>query len=104
MATYDELFGLLHNTELLNKITVAVGVAADAIWNEDDVGAPWVDNNHANRVVWAKTAYANPQVAARQVLWSVIIANRAATAEQIVGAADTAIQSNVNAVVDMFAT
>ena len=41
---------------------------------------------------------------AERIMWSVIIANKAATVEQIMGAPDADVQSNVTAVVDMFAT
>ena len=99
MATYQELFGILNNSELRNKITVAVGVAADTIWAED-AGT----ENHANRLLWAKAAYENPQRAAEQIMWSVIIANRGQSVANILAAPDAAIQTNVDAVVNLFAT
>lgn len=104
MATYTELFDLFDNSVLRNKVTVAVGVAADIIRNDQDTGDPWDGTNHANRLVWAAQAYSSPVVMAKRMLWFVIIANRDLTAEQILGASDAAIQSNVNAVVDLFAT
>jgi len=99
MATYAELRNLLNDSALLNKVTVAVGVAAETIQNESGATA-----NHANRLLWAKDAYSNPTGISRQVFWAVIIANRASTVVQIQAASDTAIQTNVDAVIDIFAT
>ena len=104
MASYDELHGLLTNAALLKKTTVAVGVAADLIWNGNDTGSPWDGTNHANRLVWAARSYEHPKTMAAKLLWAVVIANKDTTVEQITGAGDSAIQANVNAVVDIFAT
>ena len=98
MATYQELFNLHSNSELRNKIAVAICVAADDIRIED--GAV---ENHANRIIWAKQAFANPIGMADQMLTSIIISNRAAEVGAILGATDAAIQSAVDAVVDIFA-
>ena len=98
MATYNELFSLMQNSGLRNKIAVAVGVSADGIRTESDATP-----NHANRLIWAKSAFEQPMHAAEQVLWSVIIANKDASVAQIQGATDAAIQSNVDAVIDLFA-
>ncbi len=99
MATYNELFDLLNNSELRNKISVAVGVSAETIRTELAT-VP----NHTNRLIWSQDAFKNPQRIAREVMWSVIIANRTATVAQILAATDAAIQTNVDDVVDHFAT
>lgn len=99
MATYAELYNLLDNSELQNRVAVGVGVAAEMIGNEDPA-----TENHANRLLWAARAYSQPRQVAREMLWSVVIANRAYTIEQILAADDAAVQANVDAVVDLFAT
>ncbi len=98
MATYLELISVANDSDLQDKVLVACTVAADTIRLE----AP-ATTNHANRLLWAKSVYSNPRQASRDVLWSVIIANRTLSVAQILGAADAAIQSNVDAVVDVFA-
>ncbi len=99
MATYSELHSLIQNSELINKVTVAVGVVADAIRTELPA-----TTNHANRLLWAKDVWEDPRGIARQIMWAVVIANRASTTTAILAATDAAIQSNVDAVVDIFAT
>ena len=49
MAKYSELFDIIGDSLLRNKIIVAVGVAAEAIRTEL-VATP----NHIKRVVWSK--------------------------------------------------
>lgn len=98
MATYGELADLIRNEDLRDKIAAACLVAADDIRQEDGGTA-----NHDNRVIWAKKVLANPRVEAGIIIPLVIAANKAATASQIAGAADTAIQNNVDAVVDFVA-
>ena len=98
MATYAELFELRANSAFRNKVSVAVAVAADGIRQED--GAT---DNHANRLIWAKRAMQNPGAVGQEVLFSILVANKTATTEQILGAKDAAIQANVDAVVDLFA-
>lgn len=98
MATYEELFPLLQDSELRNRITVAVGIAADGIRSEAPATA-----NHANRLIWAKRAFSRPRQVAQEIHWAVIIANAAATVTQIKNATDAAIQANVDAAVDIFA-
>ncbi len=98
MATYKELIDIIGNSQLSNKIIVAVGVAAEAIRTE--VGTT---PNHTERVVWSKRAFTNPRGVAAEVMWSVIMANKDLTITQILGASDAAIQTNVDAVIDHFA-
>ncbi len=98
MATYAELNDILQDSDLRNKIRIAVIVAADTINSESDVTA-----NHANRVIWAKQAFQNPQGKAEEMLSAVIAQNNATSIANITGASDAAIQTNVDAVVDTFA-
>lgn len=100
MATYTELHSLFTGqSELKNKLGVAVIVAAEAIREEDII-----TTNHANRLLWAASAFSNPRGVAGQMFMAVLAANKTATLAAITGASDEAIQENVDAVVDLFAT
>lgn len=98
MATYLELFSIRSEPELVEKLTVAVVVAAEAI--RVDVAPP---TNQVNRLKWASQVFANPSVEARSMLWAVLAANKSLTLAQITGASDAAIQTNVDAAIDVFA-
>jgi hypothetical protein len=98
MATYTELHGLAGQNVLLERITVAIVIAADAILNEPEAAV-----NHANRLVWAKGAFNNPQNQAKPFLNALLASNNEVTVEAITGATDAAIQSKVDAAVDLFA-
>lgn len=99
MATYVELYDVQNENEILHRIVVATAIAAETIRTEDG-GTP----NHANRLLWAALAFGNPSAVSRQLLWAVLAANKDATVANITGATDAAIQANVDAVVDIFAT
>lgn len=103
MATYEELFDLQRNQQLLDKITVAVIVATNKVFEGTDVGGDWDGANHANRVIWAREAAINPRRMAQVFMANVLAANMALTVGQIAGAADTAIQANIDSTVDSFA-
>ena len=98
MATYTELFNQGSDSAFRNKVSVAVCVAADGIRVEDVATA-----NHANRLIWAKRALENPRTVAENMHFAILVANKDLTVAQIQGASDVAIQSNVDACVDVFA-
>lgn len=99
MATYEELFSLNNKSELKNKVTTAVIIAAEVVMNEDGGTV-----NHANRLLWAKSVFASPGAEADRMFMAVLAANKDASVAQILGALDTAIQINVDAHIDLFAT
>ena len=99
MATYTELFDLRNNSGLQNRITVACVIQAEAIRSEDGGTA-----NHAVRLLWAKSVFADPAQAGAQMLWAVLAGNASATVAQITGATDAQILTKVAAAVDVFAT
>jgi len=98
MATYTELATLGGDNVLIDRIAVAITIAADTIVSEDPL-----TENHANRLIWAKSAFLNPREQARPFLFALLAANKGASVAQIEGSTDNAIQNNVNAVVDIFA-
>jgi hypothetical protein len=98
MATYLELFNLRNDSDLQDKVVVAVVIAAEAIRVD---GSP--PANQAQRLVWAGTAMENPKAEAERMLWAVLAANKDATVATIQAATDAAIQTQVDAAVDLFA-
>lgn len=98
MASYDELYDLANNSNLLRKVTSAVAIQADVIRAESGG-----TTNHANRMIWAKQAYETPDTKAKQMIWAVLAANKSSTKAQIEGASDAAILANVATFVDLFA-
>lgn len=98
MATYDELHTLAGDNVLLDKIAVAITIAADVVLNELDT-VP----NHAARLVWAKSAFTNPQEQAKNFQNAVLAANKGLSVAAVTAATDNAIQNNVDAAIDTFA-
>ena len=92
MATYLDLFGLGSDSDLQDKIVVAVIKKAQTLL---DVGTPTTD-----QVTWASGAIDNPSGKAKSLLQYVLAANSGMTVAQIQGASDAAIQSNVDSAVD----
>lgn len=99
MATYAELLTLSTNAILMKKIRVAVVIAAEVVRTEQDTTA-----NHANRLLWAKNVYANPDMEAQRMVWAVLAQNKDATATAIESADDATVQTAVNAAINVFAT
>ena len=99
MATYEELYGLRNDSGLKNKVTTACIISAESIMGENG-DTP----NHANRLIWAAAVFASPGREADRMYWAVLAANKDATIAQIQNATDSAIQTNVEDHVDLFAT
>lgn len=90
MATYAELYTLSLDASLVQRLTIAVAIAAEVIRSESG-DVPY----HAERVAWAKRALANPDGTARQLLMIALAQNKDLTAAQIAAASDAALQSAV---------
>lgn len=98
MATYAELRQLFNDNDLRNKIEVACIVAAEAIRVEAEG-----TTNHANRLVWAKAVFTSPRAASEQMQMALLASNKDATVATILSVSDAALQTLVDAAVDMFA-
>jgi len=98
MANYDEIRGLFDDSGLTNRLTVAIVVAAESVRVEDVTTA-----NHAERLTWAKNAFANPEPEAKRALKSLVASNKSMNITAIKTVSDTAIQSQVNTLVNMLA-
>lgn len=97
MATYTEIYNLASNSDLIAKVTSAIAIAAEEI-RAEDVATP----NHDNRVRWAVRALQNPDGEARKMMWILLAQNSTLTQAQILGAADSAIQTAVDSAVTLF--
>ncbi len=100
MASYTELYGLISDSTLRNRITVAIYIEADTIRLEE----PNSDANHANRLLWAKQAWLAPEKFTGPFLAAALAQNKTLTTAQITGASDAALQLAIKAVVNIFAT
>jgi hypothetical protein len=98
MATYAELITASQSGVLTDKIKVACFVAAETVRTEN-TGT----TNHANRLLWAKNVFADPEREAKRMVWAVLAQNKSATLAQITGASDATVQTAVDAAVDDFA-
>ena len=92
MATYQEVFALRYNNEVLRRQTaVAVAKAAFDVLNEDPLTA-----NHANRVNWAKFALKSTADMVERMMWGVV-SNSTIQAQS--GGTDSDIQFVVNSLI-----
>lgn len=106
MATYLELRTIFTDSDLMEKLEVAVIIAAQTILaGDDDTDPPWdqTAGAHDIRVKWAAAAIKSTSTVATAMLKAVLAANNTLTVAQIQGASDAAIQSNVEAVIDSIA-
>lgn len=93
MATYTELYDLYSDASLRNKITVAVTKKAQSLI---DSATPT-----AAQVTWAQEAIQQPAEKAETLFKYVLAKNSTLTVAQIKGATDSAIQSQIDAAVDV---
>ena len=98
MATYMELRGLFGNGELSNRVEVACIVAAGTIRSEDAA-----TENHANRLIWAKRAFVNPYNIRNEMLMALLADHKDETTTNILAVTDAALQTLIDAAVNVFA-
>jgi len=99
MATYTELYSLRSDSALRNRVMVACIISAEAVMAEIDTTP-----NHANRLLWAASVFANPIAETNRMFMAILAANSALAAAQIQAATDAQIQTNVGDHIDLFAT
>lgn len=105
MVTLLEVKDLFDNPILLKKIESAVTIAAEKISSGNDDVPPFDQTAGArdNRVRWGANAVTSTLPEAKRIMKVVLAANASLTVEQIEGASDANIQSNVDAAVDLIA-
>lgn len=94
MATYTEIFGLRNNSDLMNKIVVAVAVKAQSLMTTGSVPT-------TAQITWANEAITNPVSKAESLFTYVLAANKSATTSQILSATDEVIQQQIDTAVDI---
>lgn len=99
MASDAELYSLRNNSELLNSLTVAIGLTIGAITVED----PMTDN-HAARAEWATRALGDMEAEARRVIWVFLSLHKDQSVEEITKIAATAMQDTVSKYVSIVTT
>lgn len=90
MASDAELFALRNNSDLLNSLTVALGLTIGAITIEDPA-----TENHALRAEWATRVLGDLEAEARRVIWVFLSLHKDETVEAITKIAATAMQETV---------
>ena len=93
MASYMELFALRQNSDLQDKIAVAVAKKAQTLLDGGTLTAA--------AVAWSLEAIQNPKGKADALINYVLVKNSDLTTAQIVGASDADIQAAVGAAVDV---
>ena len=93
MATYQEIFNLASDKVLQDRVTTATVKAAQGILSTTPTPA-------ADRVNWASSVVQSPVRVGKEVLRLVLAANDGLSVAAIQSASDSAIQSNVDDVVD----
>jgi len=88
LANHEELFNLRQYSGLLNKITSAVAIKCKAVINDGTATGGQKD--------WARQVIQAPESKKEAIMWPLLVANKDATVEQIQGATDGQIQSNVD--------
>jgi len=91
MATYQELRALFNDSDLMEKVEVAVVVAANDL-------ATAATPTTAQKA-WAAQVAANPSGEAQTAMMFVLAQNKGQSVATIQGATDAALQNNVNSVV-----
>lgn len=96
MATYSELYALMNDATLRERLAVAVAVAGNEVI-EAMGGGGALDNATARQ--WARYVIDRPADEARKALNLILIRNSTFTTAQITGVSDAQIQTQVDAVV-----
>ena len=102
MASYTDLKGLQSDSDLRNKIEVALSIAIQEVLVGDDTSAPYdqTAGMHDKRVRWAHRAK-NSLTNEAKIFWPLVLAaNESLSVATIQAAADSAFLSNVRELVD----
>ena len=105
-ATHDQLKTLMGNQALKNKVEVSIVITVDKILRVEDTANGFNQQNHPNRVIWARRIMNDPAGAPKEAARFfpiMIAANRELSILQILAATDVGIQLSVEETVDFFA-
>ena len=91
MATYQEIKTLINDSDLQDKVEVAISIEADIYMR---AATPTI-----NEKLWSDGVLSAPKSEAKKALVSVLATNNALTVAQIQGVSDADIQSQVHEIV-----
>ena len=92
MATYQELYDLRQDGELIDKIAIAAAVTAQGLI---DGATPTADE-----ITWSAACLNDPRSKSSQLINYVLAANKGASVATIQSATDATIQTSVDAAVN----
>ena len=98
MSTYLELLAATEDEAFNNKVRFSVLVAINKVQTE-----PEATVNHANRMVWAKEAIANPDPITARVVRLILAEDKGIAVATILAYTDANIQAKANAAIDLLA-
>jgi len=90
MATYQELRSLFNDSDMMEKMDVAVVIAANNLITGTETAAD---------KAWISSVLANPRPEAEKAMLVVLAENSGLEVSAIQSATDSAIQNNVNTIV-----
>jgi len=96
MTVYNDIYNLKSNADVRNRMAVAIAKISLDIMAESAGTA-----NHANRVIWAKTAILGPEGMTDRLFWACMLDATLRTKGDT--ATDAEIQTAVDAAVNNFA-
>lgn len=105
-ATHDQLRKLFGNQDLKDRVEVAIVIVVDKVLRGEDTANGFNQQNHPNRVIWARRIISDPQGAPKEAARFfpiMVVANRELSILQILAATDAGIQLSVEETVDFFA-
>lgn len=105
MPSYQDLRKLFSDSDLLEKVEVAVAVAAYTIISKGDTDPPFdqTAGAHDLRVEWANAALLSTRTEAKRLLIYVLAANLDKTVSEITSATGPVIQTHINGAIDELA-
>jgi hypothetical protein len=95
-TVYENIYNLHANSNLRNRVTVAIAKASQDILAEADTVA-----NHTERLTWAKTVMHDPAEEAAKMMWGVLGSTTIRTKGE--NATDAEVQAAVDAILNVFA-
>lgn len=90
MATYQELRSLFTDSDLLEKVEVAIIISANNLVEN----TPTIADK-----IWAAEVFDSPNAEAKKALKVILASNSSLSVSQIQGSSDSAIQTKVDSIV-----
>ncbi len=105
-SSYDDLKIALGSQPLKDKVQISILIVIDKIIQGEDTDPAFDAENHANRLIWARSVMSDPgnsESEAARFFPVLIASNRDTPVSSILNASDEVIQEKVEEIVDLFA-